>query len=646
MGLGRRDVGGGSTPGGDVMRISERRAALVPLVAVVAVVMVGLALPASAQAMLDLRARYGERFGTPVVPAGDFDRDGTPDLLVGSDQAYARDEPHFVRGGAGILSGKNGRALFVVTGDDYEARTGQPPGPLFGSGCGMVGDFDGDGVCDVLVTHGSPKFLRKIAGFSGRTGAFLFEISDPYRKTDFGDRIVRLGDLLDAQGNLSPDGVPDFAVSAVHNPISVPPPSYPGLVRIYSGASLASGPVHTLVGRFALGEFGASIAVVGDLDGDGRPALAVGSPSGGYVELFDGPGFVSWAVLNTPLRPVARFGHSLANLGDIDGNGTVDLAIGAPDAQRASGRVLVVSLDPLGPSFVTQIDLFDSRQNSAFGVSVAGLPVDPLTGRGLLDLDHDGTPDPFLDLDRDGLVDYLVCASRYDNFTTSTGAGAVFLVPGTGARFELARDPIHQGPTDSLSYAYLPRRWPRAEEWFGSRLTVLGNPAGESQARIALGTPRDDGFRGSLAVLRPPMLRFDDDTFSPANDLVGTSRRLEIDFGPRFAGRRFHVLGSSTGASPGQSVNGLSIPLNDDGPGGLWQHTLAGAAGGSPLGFSQLTGVLDALGRATITVSVTGTTLGHPWFATLRQHYTVVLLKQGTSGAFAQVSAPTALDIQ
>lgn len=607
-----------------------------------------LSTSSSAQSMFDLLARSGDHLGSTVFPAGDFDGDGYPDALVGIDQTYGKQLTSYVQGACCILSGRNGELLFFVTGDHYQALTGNRPDVYFGRECGMVGDLDLDGVGDVLVVRGNPKNLRSIVAFSGRTRTILFEIADPYRHTDFGDHIVRLGDLIDPLGNLVPDGVPDFAVTAPKNPVSVPPPTYPGLVRIYSGASVASGPVVTLIGQRALVAFGTSIALVGDLDGDGKPALAVGAPGASYVELFDGPGFLSWGVIPSPFRPSALFGQSLANLGDIDGNGTIELAIGAPGTQQGVGRVLVYSLDPSGPTNpVVQLDPFSAAPGTAFGTQVAGLPVDPMTGRGLLDLDHDGNPDPFFDWNRDGKADYLIGARGFESFLGgSTEAGGVFLVRGTDQPFEVGVEAIHQGPDDPLAYSYLPGRAPRTDEWFGDRLTILGNPIGESQARFALGSPRDEQFRGSFVVLRPPMLRFDDDTFSRASDGVGTSRQLLVDCGPRHAGRAFRILASTTGTFPGQQVQGFRVPLNDDGPGGLWQSTLAGAAGGTPLAFSQLGGALDAAGRATITVSVTGSTAGHPWFDTLRQHYLVVLMKPGQPGTFAQVGAPTFLSIQ
>src|SRR5262245_47489503 len=161
----------------------------------------GLSPSTSAQTTFDLLARSGDHLGSMLFPAGDFDRDGFPDVLVGIDQTYGKQLPTYVRGGCCILSGRNGELLFFVTGDHYEALTGNPPDLYFGRECGMVGDMDQDGVSDVLVVRGNPKVLRSIVAFSGRTRGILFEISDPYRRTDFGDQIVRLGDLMDSLGN-------------------------------------------------------------------------------------------------------------------------------------------------------------------------------------------------------------------------------------------------------------------------------------------------------------------------------------------------------------------------------------------------------------------------------------------------------------
>jgi len=605
----------------------------------------------AAQTLVDLLATSQDRLGQSVHPAGDFDGDGFPDALVTANQ-LSKDEalPTNVHGAALILSGRDGRLLFARTGDDYTAQTGIAISVLLGTGpfaenAAMIGDLDGDGTCDVLVVHGSSRVQRKITAFSGRTGVILWTLGDPYGRTTFGDVVVGLGDLLDAGGQLIPDGVPDFAVGAARSVVGQGVLTYPGLVHIYSGANAANGPVRSLVGNAARVSFGASLLQVPDLDGDGFPALAVGAPSGQYVEFFDGPFWNSWSVLPSPYLG-GGFGQVVAELGDLDGDGRTE--IGVSDAGFAGGRgtVLVYTVDPAGAVARGSLLPETTAGETYFGADVASLPRDPMTGSVLLDLDHDGTPDPFLDWNHDGIGDFLVGARGYETITGSLGgAGAVYLLAGTGSYPEIGREIIQQGFDHPQLYTYLGHRQPAVDEAFGSRVALLGNPSGESQLRLAIGTPLDEARRGGVALLRPPLLGFDDDTFSVVFDTPGTSRQLRIDCGPRHAGQSYHVLASASGANPGQIVQGFRIPLENDGPGGLWERTLAGGSGGTPLSFSQLEGVLDAQGRATITVTVTGPTAGHPWFTGLRQNYVVVLERRGQPGRIATVSAPAPLTI-
>src|SRR5262249_27924963 len=77
-----------------VMRVSNR----VRLAFLAALGSLALALPAASQAIVDLLARTGDHFGSTLVPAGDFDHDGTPDALVGVDQAYGRLRASYVQG--------------------------------------------------------------------------------------------------------------------------------------------------------------------------------------------------------------------------------------------------------------------------------------------------------------------------------------------------------------------------------------------------------------------------------------------------------------------------------------------------------------------------------------------------------------------
>src|SRR5262249_37047011 len=111
--------------------------------------------------------------------------------------------------------------------------------------------------------------------------------------------------------------------------------------------------------RLAATRCARTLASLGDMDGDGTCELAIGDPGFisenrpiGAVHLaslaLDGQ--VSREVLLSPdvpsigeLDPPERFGTGLAALGDLDSDGTAELAIGAGDS--TSAWLCLVSLD-------------------------------------------------------------------------------------------------------------------------------------------------------------------------------------------------------------------------------------------------------------------------------------------------------------
>ena len=96
-------------------------------------------------------------------------------------------------------------------------------------------------------------------------------------------------------------------------------------------------------GREAGARFGLSLAKLGDLDRDGFDDLATGAPySGankeGAIYIFrGGPNGVdeypSQVILAKNVDPKLRgFGFSVSGMVDLDGNGYPDLIVGSPDS--------------------------------------------------------------------------------------------------------------------------------------------------------------------------------------------------------------------------------------------------------------------------------------------------------------------------
>jgi hypothetical protein len=186
-----------------------------------------------------------------------------------------------------------------------------------------------------------------------------------------------MGSPVDGSADLDGDGFSDIIAG---NLVSS------STVRVYFGAASgpsAAGRVTTIVGNTS--SFGASVAAL-DLSGDGRPELAIGSPNENAVYVFNGrtdwPADLSAAQANgvirldSTLEPKAAgagFGRALARLGDFDGDGRQDLAIGAPFYDAGRGLVAVVLGQSGGlPATVTLPTVFGSsafRLEGAPGVA-------------------------------------------------------------------------------------------------------------------------------------------------------------------------------------------------------------------------------------------------------------------------------------
>lgn len=179
----------------------------------------------------------------------------------------------------------------------------------------------------------------------------------------------------------------------------------PPIVETQVKISSTSGGLAGMLG--ANDVFGSAVAAIGDLNGDGTDDLAVGaptssSPPGGAVWiLFRAPDgtVASEARIDsmTPWLPIGAgddFGRSLAMLGDLDGDGHPELAVGAPNLGPGSlfgpGAVFVLSLSPSGTVLHVK-ELAEGLSNiplpatfTGFGYALAA--IDDLNGDGLPEL--------------------------------------------------------------------------------------------------------------------------------------------------------------------------------------------------------------------------------------------------------------------
>ena len=170
----------------------------------------------------------------------------------------------------------------------------------------------------------------------------------------------RFGSSLASVGDLDGDGIGDLAVGAWGDDTGG---NYRGAVHVLflnaDGTAASTTKIaHQTGGGPTLADddrFGSSVASLGDLDGDGIGDLAVGawgddtggSYRGAVHVLFlnaDGTAASTTNIAHQTgggptLADFDRFGSSVASVGDLDGDGIGDLAVGAiHDDTGGSGR--------------------------------------------------------------------------------------------------------------------------------------------------------------------------------------------------------------------------------------------------------------------------------------------------------------------
>lgn len=284
------------------------------------------------------------RLGSAVAGLGDVDGDQIPDWACGSPASGTNTGP--VR----ILSGATGATLFEVAGPAFSA---------FGAAICSIGDRNGDGRADFAVGLPGTAVLAplgEVRFYSGSNGALLATLPGT-ANSSFGASLVTLGDL-------NGDGQPEIAIGepqAASNGAS-------------SGRVLVKNPRDGLQNSwywradtaFAAGQQGGvALAVLGDVDADGLPELLVAG-SGGLVRVLSG---ATGNVLATLANPEFGDAPSLAGIGDWNRDGTLDFAVGAPTALVGTGKVFVYSYEPGLPLLAT----IQGPPLSAFGAALAAL---------------------------------------------------------------------------------------------------------------------------------------------------------------------------------------------------------------------------------------------------------------------------------
>ena len=194
-------------------------------------------------------------------------------------------------------------------------------------------------------------------------------------------------------GDLDGDGVREVLVAA---PGDTTATGLRGRVHVFSGATGTWLRAFDTTDPSSVQRFGAALADIGDADGDGLPDVAIGAPNAGEngaVTLYSGAtGTVLLEITPDLDRSIdAQFGTSVAPVADIDGDGVPDLLVGSPfehtggTTGERNGRVHLYS-----GATGAELLVFTTPNPSVFFYGQFGRSV------AWGDIDQDGTPDPII----------------------------------------------------------------------------------------------------------------------------------------------------------------------------------------------------------------------------------------------------------
>ncbi len=311
-----------------------------------------------------------DMFGTDMAIIGDLNGDGFPEIAVGTPSDDNEQDDH---GSVWILFTGAGGAITsaVEFGDDPatgSAKLGGFVGTFdgiaganFGSGIAPLGDLAGDGKLVVAVgaddsgfregsvwictldSAGAVTLSQEIGENAGGFGSTELANAD-----NFGVSVANIGDLDD-------DGVPDLAVGALGDNDGLGAGAVWILFMDTDSTIKSSQKISDTAGNFtadltafSFAQFGASVTALGDFDGDGVEDIAVGAPGVTVPGACVADGAVYLLYLNTngtvkdytqiapgingfpdPTFGCDSVGDEVAALGDLDGDGILDLVISA-----------------------------------------------------------------------------------------------------------------------------------------------------------------------------------------------------------------------------------------------------------------------------------------------------------------------------